>query len=372
MDKEVIKDLFKRYLNGTCTKAEKALLEDWFLQYNEEELIVLPAGRLAKIGGEIFRNLPPRRTGLARNAYPLMAAAVAVLVISVILSIVFSKQDYIVSRKPRDIIPGENRAILTLVNGEKIDLASAGQGNLVQQPGARIVKNSLNQVIYQPDYDKTHGLQTGENMISTPVGGTWELVLPDGTHVWLNNTSSLIFPSSFQNHKFRNVSLTGEAYFEVAKDKAHPFIVKSGQQEIRVLGTHFDVKAFPEEQFISTTLIEGLVQVRTAGVKDGRQLVPGQQALVSGAAISVIKADSEQVLAWKNGYFSFDNTPIAQVMRELARWYTIDASFKGEPSPEGLSGRISHAKDISQVLKALEATGAVHFKTEGRRVTVMN
>ncbi|QEM09099.1 FecR family protein [Mucilaginibacter rubeus] len=187
----------------------------------------------------------------------------------------------------------------------------------------------------------------------------------------LNNSSSLTYPTTFRGQIQRRVSLTGEAYFEVAKDKAHPFVVSGSGQEVKVLGTHFNIKSFKEDQLVRTTLLEGRVNVGSIDKRFHRLLLPGQQARFSGNNLDVAQVNAEMVIAWKNGYFRFDNTPIEQVMREIARWYDIDVRFDGPLPTEKLSGRISRSKNISKVLSALEASKTVHFKVEGRRVTVM-
>ncbi|WP_377022457.1 FecR family protein [Mucilaginibacter angelicae] len=370
MEKKAIKDLLNKYAEGKCSEAEKALLESWYLGYNEDPVNISPR-QLQEAGEKIFRKLPGGSNNKINRGTLLAAAAVVMLVISLIVQLIFHKNEPTAALKPQDIPPGGNKAILTLAGGKKIDLADAATGGLAVQPGIRILKNGSGQVVYQPVDDRKGGDQAGYNTISTPAGGIWNICLEDGTKVWLNNSSSLTYPASFRNKRERNVTLEGEAYFEVAKDKKHPFTVKSGGQEIKVLGTHFNVRAYKDEQVIRTTLLEGQVKISTADHSSSNILIPGEQALFTGHTFRLADASMEQVMAWKNGYFRFDNTPVEQVMRELARWYDIEVRYEGPVSAEKLNGRISRSKNISKVLTALEATKIVRFKVEGRRVTVM-
>jgi ferric-dicitrate binding protein FerR (iron transport regulator) len=280
----------------------------------------------------------------------------------------FHKSDLTVKNIPGDIPPGGNRAVLSLANGQKIDLSRAANGRLASLQGRTIVKTASGQLEYR---DEGHAGPGGMDQIATLAGGTWQLRLPDGTRVWLNNSSSLTYPGTFAGQQQRTVKLEGEAYFEVAKDKAHPFVVKSAGQEVKVLGTHFNIQAFPDDQTTRTTLIEGRVAVSSGRNALTTQLVPGEQALLTKGEMAVSRVSIADVMAWKNGYFRFNNTPVEQVMQELSRWYGIEVSYEGPVSGERLTGRISRSRNISKVLTALEATQTVHFKVEGRRVTVM-
>ncbi|UOE50902.1 DUF4974 domain-containing protein [Mucilaginibacter sp. SMC90] len=370
MEKEEIKRRSEQYLKGKATEKEKAMLEAWYLELGEGGGKI-PEERIRAIQEEIFRKLP----GNGGNKFPtgilLAAAEIAIIMVSLILEVVFHKPDLVVQHVTHDIPPGGNRAVLTLSNGQKIDLTHTANGRVAVQQGTRVLKSRAGQLVYDDGAVPEAKGPAGENTITTPVGGIWQLSLPDGTRVWLNNSSSLTYPSHFRGQSDRIVTLAGEAYFEVAKDKRHPFIVKSGGQEVKVLGTHFDINAFPDEDVVRTTLLEGLVTVSAADKRLTQKLFPGNQSILRGGGLKLTSVNIEQVVAWKNGYFRFDNTPIEQVMRELARWYDIDVRFDGSIPTEKLNGRISRSKNISKVLNALEATKTVHFKVEGRRVTVM-
>ncbi|WP_432328174.1 FecR family protein [Mucilaginibacter sp. P25] len=291
--------------------------------------------------------------------------------VSLILLLVFHKSDLVVENIQKDVPPGGHRAILTLANGQRIDLAKAAKGNLAIQGNSNIIKNGSGQVIYLHGPIKSRDGQPGNNKVSTPDGGTWQVCLPDGTMVWLNNSSSLTYPTTFEGRKQRGVELYGEAYFEVAKDKRYPFVVKSPGQEVTVLGTHFNIRVFKDDGVGRTTLLEGKVSITSYDKQDAQILKPGEQARISNGSMTIGKVNINDAIAWKDGYFRFTNTPIEQVMRELSRWYGIEVHYDGPIPMENFNGKISRLKNISKVLVALEATKTVHFKVEGRRVTVM-
>lgn len=314
-------------------------------------------------------------------------AAAAVLLITLGFAAYFYLQPGRQSRATNyagQIMPGKNDAILTLADGSKISLTDAGNGELVKAPGLRIVKSADGSLIYTVD---TTGLEQNNNTaslvyntISTPRGGEYQVNLPDGTKVWLNAASSLKFPQSFRNLKERRVELNGEAYFEVSKCKNQPFIVTSADfgharaQEIEVLGTHFNISAYADDASTRTTLLEGSVRVRemrSSGNSNTAILVPGQQAIIGHGKLSTLMVDTEEAIAWKNGNFIFDNTDIESIMRRVSRWYNVDVVYQGKIPEASFMGTVSRFSNVSEVLDILEATKTVHFKIEGRRITVM-
>jgi transmembrane sensor len=368
MEKEQLKVLFKKYHEGT--EEEKALLEAWYLQFNETDLDITPK-RIKAIGNKTFRELPGNHNSFITIGLKLAAAAIGIgFLLTIILPFFPSQTVKTKSAAPQEILPGVNSAILTLSNGKKIDLSKAASGQLALQSGIQVIKTASGQLAYkitdatgEPDAIKT-------NNVTTPKGGQWQVILPDGTHIWLNSASSIIYPATFAHQKERTVQLKGEAYFEVAKDKRHPFIVNTDKQSVTVLGTHFNINSYPDEPSVRTTLAEGRVKISgTSG--QTKFLKPGQQAILANNGLTVSDANIEEALAWKNGYFRFNDENIHSVMRKLSRWYNIDVQYDPDISKDGLNGRISRFKNISQVLKALEATKTVHFKVEGRRVTIM-
>jgi ferric-dicitrate binding protein FerR (iron transport regulator) len=218
---------------------------------------------------------------------------------------------------------------------------------------------------------KVAGEKPVQYTLVTPKGGEYSLILEDGTKVWLNADSKLVYPSGFGGGA-RKVQLTGEAYFEVKTDAEHPFIVHTYRQDIRVLGTEFNVQAYPEENEIVTTLITGKVQVNSKGEKV--QLKQGQQAISNKNGILRLqpKADLEQAIAWKEGYFRFDYTDIYEIMRQLSRWYDIKVSYEEGVKHREFLAFINRDNNISEVLGMLEATGAIRFEINGKKITVLN
>ena len=201
-----------------------------------------------------------------------------------------------------------------------------------------------------------------------PPGQQYEVVLPDGTHVWLNAASSIKFPTAFTG-AVRKVELMGESYFEVAKNRVMPFIVSVNQTEIEVLGTHFNVMGYAEEGSTNTTLLEGSVKIRKGG--SSKTIIPGQQARVTNN-IQVAEVNTDEVIAWKNGKFSFNDEDIHSIMNQIVRWYDLEVVYMPGVTNQKFGGEISRYKNVNEILKKLELTQTIHFKQEGRRIIVMN
>jgi len=287
------------------------------------------------------------------------------------------------SRVPRDlnIAPGKNTATLTLADGKPISLSDAKTGIVVD---ASKLAYSDGTVI--PSSLRDEAKQSQLITASTPRGGTYQVVLPDGTKVWLNAASSIKFPSDFKGAN-RVVELSGEAYLEVAKDKAHPFIVETAAangtpaQRVEVLGTHFNINAYTEEGSVRTTLLEGSVRVsslspsslRGGTTRQSQQAItlrPNQQSTMTNNNINVKTIDPKETMAWKDGYFRFNDEKIESIMRKVSRWYDVDVEYKGEMTKEGFNGAITRYSSIRDVLEIMEGSKAVHFKIEGRRIIV--
>lgn len=302
----------------------------------------------------------------------LVAAAVILVCLSVGFYLLRNKID---NQQPQpmaqhDVLPGGNRAILTLADGKIISLSDADAGKIAKEAGLIITKKADGQISYEVvDNRQEIG---GFNTIETPYGGKYEVVLQDGTKVTLNAGSKLTYPLAFDKHS-RKVVLTGEAYFEVSKDSTRPFFVNTPEakgiqaQEIKVLGTHFNVNAYEDEQAYITTLAEGSVSIATAGAE--RVLKPGQQSTVK-QSIQVDEGNINAALAWKNDVFYFTDLPIQDMMRKLSRWYDIEVVYEGEIPSIVFLAQLSRKKKLSEVLEALEETNRVHFRIEGRKVFV--
>jgi len=300
--------------------------------------------------------------------------AAAVLLLGIMVTIaVFSnrssnpaKNDVVLA--PVDILPGTNKAVLT-VDDKQINLSADKTGI---QVGEKIAYTDGEQLS-----------ETGKMlMLTTPNGGQYQLVLPDGTKVWLNAASSISFPAVFKEEN-RQVKITGEVYLEVAKDKAHPFLVDvADKSEVEVLGTHFNINSYGDDGSIRTTLLEGSVKVGSGEKAEGKGqkakngyeaiLKPGEQAILSQSSQTsqVIPVQTEEVMAWKNGLFNFNQANLKMVMAQLSRWYDIDVKYEGEIPARTFRGKITRDLKLSQVIKILEEVG-VQFKIEGRTLVVM-
>ena len=268
-----------------------------------------------------------------------------------------------------DVTPGGNKAILILAGGSAIALDSAKSGSLARLGNTNVVKVDNGELAYHPS-DKAQQGPEGYNELRTPRGGQYRLTLPDGTRVWLNAASSIQFPTAFRGAE-RRVTVTGEAYFEVARDVTHPFIVNiDTRMQVEVLGTRFNVNAYADESSVNTTLLQGSVRI-----VDGSKttlLSPDQQSRVynNGKSEVMDGADIEAIVAWKNGQFQFESDGITAVMRQIARWYDVDVVYAGK-IPEGtFSGEVSRNTNLSNVLKILELSG-LSFKIENNKVTVL-
>lgn len=375
------KKLFSKYQLGQCTPEEQAIVENW-LTFGEAAPFNLTDAELAADLEELRINIPMLSEKKTRKLWPLAASAACLLLCgSLFLYISSTNQDKakgFVLSNTQDLAPGGDKATLILADGRTINLSDANDGELAKQAGVNIVKAANGQLIY--NVTKTRLSSTAYNTIATPRGGQYQVVLPDGSRAWLNAASSLKFPSNFTNMKNRRVVLSGEAYFEIAKDKNHPFIVQSKDQVVEVLGTHFNVNNYAGEAAAKTTLLEGSVRIAAVvNTEDPSSLLltpssvlkPGQQAKISKDKVKIADVDTEADIAWKNGFFKFTDNRIEDIMRQISRWYDVEVNYEGKASNEVYSGRISRFKNISQVLKMIASAESVQFKVEGRRITVI-
>lgn len=270
-----------------------------------------------------------------------------------------------------DLPPGGRHATLVLGDGTQVSLDDAQNGNLAKQGGTAVIKSRDGVLSYQTSTSAP--AEVLFNTVRIPRGGEYSITLSDGTRVWLNSSSTLRYATAFTGNE-RLVELTGQAYFEVAEKRSQPFIVQlPNNQKIEVLGTHFDVMAYPDEPVSTTTLLEGAVKVykgTTAGV-----LRPGQQAQIvndgQNNRIQVIKdADVEEATAWKNGFFIFKKASIETVMRQVSRWYDVDIEYRGEPVTTKFYSELPRSSNVSSVFESLAGTGKVHFEIQGKKIIV--
>jgi len=308
----------------------------------------------------------PAPTPVRRLLPPWLKYAAAAAVISLVASIYLLRRPAVPPPASKDIsikndvLPGGNHAVLTLANGKQIILDSIGSGSLGMQGSARVTKIDAGSLSYQST--------TGDpskvfyNAIATPAGGQYQVTLADGTVVWLNALSSLKFPTSF-NGRERSVEVTGEAYFEVAKDPSRPFIVHVNDAAVEVYGTHFDIMAYHNEGALETTLLEGSIRFRNAG-KDVL-LKPGQQSrLLPDKQIQLLNdVNLDQVVAWKNGMQSFNSADILTIMRQVERWYDIQVEYKGNITARKFSGDIPREAKLSELLNMFKVN-KIHFEID--------
>lgn len=389
--------LFKCYTAHECSEAEEKELMVLLTQSENEPFIKkLIEGVINNTGSEIklpkevsisiLENILEKNNAKIvslnnrrriRNSWiKVAAAATIILFISGISYWIFNKENTEIKRKvvanvipsgkATQILPGGNHAILTMADGTTILLDSLQNGNL-QHGSATIKKQNGLLVIDGSMPSKTIGPPT-YNTLATPRGGQYQVVLPDGSKVWLNASSSLRFPTAFVG-KQRDVDLTGEAYFEVAKNKEKPFHINVKGVQVEVLGTHFNVNAYSDESCMKTSLLEGSVRI-----KEGSQsglLKPGQQAVIKNKNenIEIKNADMDEVIAWKNGLFQFHGANITTIMREIGRWYDVDIVYEDKISNRSFEGKISRNVPLSDVLKILELSN-VKFSVEGKQITV--
>jgi ferric-dicitrate binding protein FerR (iron transport regulator) len=288
---------------------------------------------------------------------------VAAVLIVALFGLVFWQQKYArpvrqaASAEAVRIKPGGNFATLTLADGTTVDLKDVKNGEIVSTNGIKIVKTADGQLQYEITADAKTAAPNAQHTISTPRGGQYQIKLPDGTQVWLNASSSLQYPVRFTG-KQRRVALEGEGYFEVAKNPLKPFVVVSRGQNVTVLGTHFNVNAYADEESVKTTLLEGSVKVsRPQADQAGLVLKPGQQSLVSGGEASetlVREVKVQDVIAWKHGKFQFQNAHISEVLRQFSRWYNVDFQYAGKLPNIYLSGDINRSVDAQEALDIMK------------------
>lgn len=388
MEKERILHLYKAYQLQTATKEEELefakLLHD--VQYEEiwNEILDRNWTEITEreLGAAEFEGHAPVLASLKQHinytpkSRKIWLKIAVVAAASIILTVLSVNYYFIASDKKsqeihfaNDIAPGKNGATLTLANGRKILINDAIAGNIANETGVKISKNRDGQIVYEVIGDQTGALVY--NTLTTTRGEQTQIRLPDGTIVFLNAESSLRFPTSFANTAKRKVSLTGEGYFEVSKDKNHPFVVESDQQEVEVLGTSFNINNYSDELAIKTTLLEGSVRITNLNTKVQALLTPGQQAMINNDKLDTKNVETEDVVAWKNGYFMFNNETLASIMKRVSKWYNMEVIYNDEAlKNKRFFGSISRYENISELLKVLQKTDVATFEIKGRQVIV--
>lgn len=404
--------LIGKYTDNNLTEAERRQLDAWAGSSPERKELLLKAGdkqfveaALQKMYGhdtqagweKLQARMPqavpvvpmPRR----RRIQYAVAASVAVLAMagayfffanrSSDQSAGIVKAVNLPANYKNDVLPGGNKAMLTLADGSQIALDDAANGTLTEQGSTKVVKTADGQLSYNTGNSpgKMQNSAVTYNILSTPRGGLYQVALPDGSLVWLNAASRLRYPTSFAASE-RIVDISGEAYFEIAhledgQGRRVPFKVNvlhaspgAGAVQVEVLGTHFNVMAYDDERSMNTTLLEGAVKITNGSAN--QVIAPGQQAQVGRNGSIIVKKDAnlETTMAWKNGLFDFEYEDISTIMRQMARWYNIEVVFEGKLPDDHFKATISRAVPVSKLLQILELTDHVHFRVEGKRVTV--
>lgn len=384
MTEQRIRYLFDRYFTDSCTESERLEFLQMIREGRQDAVFLsvmqecwdryAPEGQLPdEVGERVFERVvrPRRRPDSHRWRW---LVGVAALLAGCMAFIYFFKPGHPASAPVahtvvHDVGPGGNRAILKLADGSTIVLDSAANGRLAQQGDVKVIKTQDGKLNYERAGQADMSV-LNYNTVSTPHGGKYQVTLADGTKVWLNAVSELTFPTAFTGAT-REVSLKGEAYFEVAPSPAHPFVVKVNDMKVNVLGTHFNIMAYDDEEAVRTTLLEGAVRVEGGAVS--RSLAVGEQGVWNKKEkLYVLKdVDLEEVMAWKNGIFQYNRTNLPVIMRQIARWYNVEVRYMdNEVIGESFSGSVPCNENVSQMLKLLEMTGTVKFEVNDRTITV--
>lgn len=388
--------LVNKYLRGEATSEEAAFVEKYYQYFDHSADLTdsLSENDIDDLQHKILEKIKEEMSGdkdkpsSTRNKWMgrlMAAAAVAIIVLGGTIFFQAAWKTSKVEEKrtvltpvQNDVAPGGNRAMITLEDGSRIFLDSSNNGTISQQGNIQVVKLSDGEVLYKKLNNKSSSVSI--NTMSTPRGGQYQLTLADGTKVWMNAESSITYPTAFTQNE-RKVAITGEVYFEVAPmfhKSGHskvPFIVKvnsttgAGDMEIQVLGTHFNVNTYADNGSTTTTLLEGSVLIKNN--MEEQILKPGQQAAVQHTIKVNDNVDTEMVMAWKNGFFSFSNTSLEMVMKQLTRWYDVDVLYEDKKPDMKFWGSISMNSNLSQVLKILEES-KVNFRIENKTIIVLS
>ena len=386
--------MLDRYLKNQSNTKEKEKLDEFFEENSNSIEASKSIENLSKLEDKIFNYIQfgikeQFKKESTLNRIPYLQIAASILVIFLFSTTIYFYRSSIASKSRLPIVqgvakiedkqPAKNIAILTLGNNSQIVLDEATNGEIAQESGVSILKTDKGELIYK--IRNSNNLSNNDlnkyNTISTPMGGKFKVILPDGSLVVLNAASTLKYPLHF-DEKLRKVSFTGEAYFEIAKlvdkqKKRIPFYVYSNNQIVEVLGTHFNINSYDNEEYSKTTLLEGSVKIiNEKSTATAKILKPGQQAVIKRGDVQtkILIADEAQALAWKDGYFLFKNTNIKDVVNELERWYNVDIQYDDAMEFENITGYISRNVKISSVLKMLQLSGIVNYEINGSKIII--
>jgi transmembrane sensor len=391
MDKDRLFELLTKYQDNSCTEQELQELEQWYQTLNTGNPSI-PDSNAETFANEMlaqFRSnlVTERRTIPFYRKTLFRVAAAAVVIIAIGISSYFAffnkgsnEQPVTKNEQPVDITaPNSTKAYITLSTGKRISLDSLQNGSVAIE-GNLIISKQGDKIIYANNQQSSNSNVFNHTLSIEKGSKPYKLLLADGSEVWLDAATTITYPNAFVGKERRVEIITGQAYFEVAHNTSMPFKVKKGNAEVEVLGTHFNISAFDDEE-IKVTLLEGSVRISPAGGGDlsdanklkesGVVLKPGQQAVIArNEAISTNNSpDLDEVMAWKNGNFQFEGADINNVMKQLARWYDVDVEVKGN-IPAHFGGTISREVNVSKVFEMLKLTGEVNYKIDGRKIIV--
>jgi transmembrane sensor len=381
--------LLERNAAKTCSKEELKELYDLMAATSEDELHpqldvfyeqIDPALRAEGVDWDYMLNriletgqvAPIYRASTRSWWKPLAVAASVILVVGAVLYFLFYNKaqepgGIATTDQPVDVkAPQTSRATITLANGGKLYLDSAGNGQLAVQAGVKLVKLANGQIAYETMAGKAEKALPYNTLFNPRGSRVVNMTLSDGTQVWLNAGSSVTYPVAFAGNE-RNVTVTGEAYFEVAHNAAQPFIVSKGEMEVKVLGTHFNVNAYDDEAAMKITLLEGSVEVSKAKAK--QLLKPGQQASVNNVIVVNDNVNIDAVMAWKNGFFHFGNTGFGDLMKQVSRWYDVEVEYKGQVPERAFGGEIPREANLSQLVQILNES-KINCRVEGKKLII--
>lgn len=372
MEKDEFIEIAGKVADGIADEKETALYNRYFnlYQLNDPEWDKVKEedkeNVLSELQNRIYTQIGYKPVVKYRFLWPKIAfAAAAVFILGI--GILYQRQ---LNTTKGDIqanvaVPGKNEATLILSDGKKIFLAANLNGEVAKEQGVAVAKTADGEITYKTITNKAVA-EAHSNTLRTGRGQTYAVRLPDGSKVWLNAASSLTYLVSAGVKNIRKVALTGEAYFEVAKDKMHPFVVQSAGQELEVLGTHFNVSNYSDENSVKTTVVEGAVKINKHTV-----VKPGEQSIVTKEGIKVIKVNAEDYIDWKDGIFNFENETMDAILLKISRWYNVDIDYKTTFDPtKTFSGTVSKKKSILEVLKTLQFSEGFKFTVEGNRLVV--
>ncbi|MFF5380779.1 FecR family protein [Pedobacter suwonensis] len=359
MDNEQARELLNKYNSGQCTETEKALIEKSFFAFNEQP-VEISQEKLIALKKQVSKKLPISKSRSLKAVITISTAAAAIVFA---VYMFYPQPENNINRSLRiakQIFPKGNTALITLANGKTIELdptqseVKIANSGLSYSDGTKIKMNSLAE----------------SQTISTPKGGEYKIVLSDGTKVWLNAATILQYPTSFRERTERRVKLfSGEAYFEVAKDKNHPFIVSSKNQNLTVLGTHFNINTY--EKNVSTTLLEGSVKLDTKNDFASIILKPGEESIADGASLKKTDGDLDLNMAWKNGKIKFRNADLKSILNVAERWYDIKVEYTENIPKIYLTGGISRKSSLSTLLKLLQMSGVNFNLNEKQGIKIL-